>query len=320
MRCSVPHRSAFARRGFTVLELMLSIAIMTVIFIGLYTVFDQTQKALRQTISQVDVLEGIRTSTDLVGRDIESFAYVPLANYTNLYVAQSPYNLSLRLDNLSQGELLTTVLQDVFFHQRQGDQWTAVGYWVGAMTTNPVAAPPHSVSVGRLYRFSVTANSQFMRSLNGLATQDERNAMLSTFQNLSLRLTNSAPLIDGVVHFRMVCYGESGAPLFGTNLLTWEQQFNTLKSRGQLPLGAHLATTVEAGPAASVQYLFSDHSYPTGAGWIEYEIGILEPQLVKRYASIAEGQPAAAAKYLERHAGQIHLFRQRVPLRATSPY
>lgn len=320
MRCSVPHRSAVARRAFTVLELMLSIAIMTVIFIGLYTVFDQTQKALRHTISQVDVLESVRSTTDLVGRDFESFAYVPLTKYTNLYVGQSPYNLSLRLENLSQGELLTTVLQDVFFHQRQGDQWTAVGYWVGPMQTNPVAAPLHSVSVGRLYRFQVTANSQYIRSLNGQNVQDEKNALLSAFQNLSLRQTNSAPLIDGVVHFRVVCYGESGAPLFGTNLLTWEQQFNTLKSRNQLPFGAHLAFTVESGPAASVQYLFSDHSYPTGAGWIEYEIGILEPQLVNRYVSIAEGQPAAAAKYLERHAGQIHLFRQRVPLRATSPY
>lgn len=316
MRCPATHRSASARHGFTVLELLLSIAIMTVIVIGLYTVFDQTQKALRHTMSQVDVLEGMRATTDLVGRDLESIAYVPLTRYTNIYITKSAYNQSVALENLSKGELLTTVFQDVFFHQRAGDQWSAIGYWVGPSASNTTTA----VSVGRLYRFAISASNQQIRSLNGASDQDARNALLSAFKNPVLRLTNSAPVVDGVVHFRIMAYGESGAPLYGTNLLTWERQFETLRSRGQLPFGAHLATTVESGPAASVQYLFSDRSYPTGAGWLEYEIGILEPATAIRYASILEGQPAAAAKFLARHAAQIHLFRQRVPLRATSPY
>src|SRR5262249_4873965 len=138
------------RHGFTVIELLLAVAIMTVIVIGLYTVFDHTQKALRGSMAQTDVLEGVRAATDLVGRELESAAYLPLANYTNFYVSRATNSQTVQLNGLMGAPLFDTVLQDVFFHTRLGDHWSAVGYWVGpAQLTNQTG----KISVGRLYRF-----------------------------------------------------------------------------------------------------------------------------------------------------------------------
>jgi hypothetical protein len=323
MRTHRPVVSSDQCRGFSVLELLLAVSIMTVIIIGLYTVFDQTQKALRGTMAQVDVLEGIRATTDLVSRDLEGAAYLPMARYTNLYVARSPFTTSIQLNGLGQNEILTTVMQDLFFHTRVGERWAAVGFWVGPLGTN--LPPP--IAVGRLYRFSTNITPAQIRGLAGrhpVTEASQRNAFLSTF-NSAQRILHSAPVLDGVVHFRLIAYDALGQPLFpnplGTNyLLLIEDQLSQLETGNFVPIETHLAATLEPAPAESVQYLFSDLSYPTHPSALEIEIGVIEPQVLRQYESIAEVQPAEAAKFLSRHAGQIHLFRQRIPLRNSPQY
>lgn len=170
------------RAGFTVLELMLAVSIMTVIVIGLYTVFDQTQRALRSTMRQVDVLEGVRATRDLVSSEIAGASYLPLANYTNLFVARNLLSRGVRIEGLARDPVLDTVLQDLFFHTRVGNQWSAVGFWVGPMFTN-VAGP---FSVGRLYRFGTNITEAQIREMGGQTEitgsdwRDRRNALLTT--------------------------------------------------------------------------------------------------------------------------------------------
>lgn len=311
--------------GFTVLELLLAVSIMTVIVIGLYTVFDQTQKALRGTISQVDVLEGIRATSDLVGRELEGVSYLALPRYTNFYVARNPLTESVPIVGLSQNALLTTVIQDVFFHTRVGERWTAIGFWVGPLRTNANLTAP--ISVGRLYRFSTNITEGQIRGMaapNNNAAQ--RNALLTAFHS-NQRIPLSAPILDGVVHFRIIAYDESGVPLypatnqFSQNYLDLlDAQFDQLRNTFVLAADSTFAATIEAGPGQSMQYLFSDLSFPSHPGAIDVELGVLEPQVVRQYESIAEVQPLEAAKFLSRHAGQIHLFRQRIPLRNAPKY
>lgn len=314
MRVSRPATVTHLRSAFTVLELLLSVAIMTVIIIGLYTVFDQTQKALRGTVSQVDVLESIRATSDLVGRDLEGISYVPLPNYTNLYVANSSIASGVTLNGLGGNALFTTVFQDIFFHRRFGQEWTAVGYWVGPLTNRNVTPPIH---VGRLYRFSTNVTPGQVRLMGGQENKPwkDRNPLLDAFISDPIRY--SAPVMDGVVHFRLIAYAESGVPLFGTNLIGVEQNFDQV--RPQLPANAMLAAD-DRDPFLSVPYLFSHLSYPQGVSALEIEIGVLEPQVLRQFEAIASAQPNEAIKFLARNAGKVHLFRQRIPVRNKPQY
>jgi hypothetical protein len=47
--------------------------------------------------------------------------------------------------------------------------------------------------------------------------------------------------------------------------------------------------------------------------YLELELGILEPQVLQKYRSIPLGPPAR--QYLSNHVAQVHIFRQRIPVR-----
>src|SRR5690606_7642489 len=58
------------RSAFSVVELMLSVAIMGVIIFALYSVFNQTQRALRGTETQGNVAEKARAIVDILSREL----------------------------------------------------------------------------------------------------------------------------------------------------------------------------------------------------------------------------------------------------------
>jgi len=60
--------------GFSLLELMIAVGLPTVIIIALYAMFDQTQKAFRQSLNQADLSEGGRSALDLMVRNLERAA------------------------------------------------------------------------------------------------------------------------------------------------------------------------------------------------------------------------------------------------------
>ena len=58
-------------RAFTVIELMLAVAIMGVIIFALYSVFNQTQRALRRSETDVDVSQRARAVLEMISRELE---------------------------------------------------------------------------------------------------------------------------------------------------------------------------------------------------------------------------------------------------------
>ena len=72
--------------GFTVVELMVAISVMTLIVLVLYGLFDQTQRAMRGNVSQVDVLEGGRAAMDMIATDMEQMRASNVRSATNLFV------------------------------------------------------------------------------------------------------------------------------------------------------------------------------------------------------------------------------------------
>lgn len=75
---TVPFQAPRPRRrslhGFSLLEMLVGIGILSVVVLALYALFDQTQKALRANINQVDVSEGGRSVMDLLVRDVRRAA------------------------------------------------------------------------------------------------------------------------------------------------------------------------------------------------------------------------------------------------------
>jgi Tfp pilus assembly protein PilW len=62
------------RRGspaFSLMELMLSVALLAVVITALLLVFEQTQRAFRGGNNQTDVLEGGRSTTQLLNRELQ---------------------------------------------------------------------------------------------------------------------------------------------------------------------------------------------------------------------------------------------------------
>ena len=57
--------------AFTVIELMLAVAILGVIVFALFSVFNQTQRALRRSETNTDVAQKARAVAEIIGMELE---------------------------------------------------------------------------------------------------------------------------------------------------------------------------------------------------------------------------------------------------------
>ena len=78
-------QSARARRAFSLIEILTAVSIMTVIIIALYAMFDHTQKALRGSVSQTDVLESGRAAMEMIKRELEQMSGSKGSRIPNFY-------------------------------------------------------------------------------------------------------------------------------------------------------------------------------------------------------------------------------------------
>ncbi len=315
MRLAPPIRSSLVQRGFTVIELMLSVAIMTVIVIALYTVFDVTQRALRNTVSQVDALEGSRAASDLMVRDLEAATPVEVANtnWTSFAAYLNPVAIPVNLEGLKKGGevLLQTALQDIFFVTRQNDTWTAIGYWVGPVNTNQIGQP---ITVGRLYRYSYQTNAASFAYTN----------LYARFNSVQ-RIRDSSTVLDGVVHLRVMAYDLAGFRLAvnptGDDPPESQESENMLHNRYarvEPRDRSWFLDPMDLGRNTRTAYQFRQVTVPAFPSTLELELGILDPRVVIRAASIPNADAARA--FLARQAGSVHFFRHRIPLRNAPPF
>jgi hypothetical protein len=306
-------------RAFTVLELLLSITILTIIMVALYSVFDHTQRAFRGSITQVDVTESGRAAMDLISRDLEQAVYTGL-NATNFAVqlyyqkrdfapepTYKPVVQSLEVDG--KGNVLTqrtNLMHEVYFLSRSNNFWVGNSYFVSVSASSSNSDFYVSqLGVGTLYRSArpcFQGNSQVpifettTNHLDGLfhflrANKDVTNA------NLSLRPT---PVIDGVVHFRV-------RPVLGL--------VNPLRPslpRIDSPDYPYIHVFPDVVPGES-SYFYISNRLPA---YVDVELGILEPQVFDRLKAMPDA--ARAREYLQKRAGRGHLFRQRVQLRTSA--
>jgi hypothetical protein len=136
-------------------------------------------------------------------------------------------------------------------------------------------------------------------------------ANLPAYTTLPISPTNSSMshLLDGVVDLRVRAYDLGG--FWMTNLPTYYYD----------PVFAQMTNDLSKNVLFSPPtfgevgfYMFSN----TLPASVEVNLGMLEDRAIQRAQSLAQN-PTAQLAYLTNHAGQVHIFRQRVWIRNVDP-
>jgi type II secretory pathway component PulJ len=282
-------RDGRAPPAFTLIEILVVVVLMALIVLALMAVFSSTQAAFRASITQTDVLEGGRAAMGLIKSDLESMTpsfgvsngAVNFCVITNQYQYQS--NSAPLVQSLTgSGSQRNNVLEKFFILTRQNTTWTGTGYVVDTTSTN---------YFNPLYRFSITTN---------VMARNVPAVLYTNFLNASF--TNMSHLMDGVIHLTVRAYDPNG--YWMTNVYEfYNGQFITNRN------------VWFSGPAwGEVSFYMFSNTLPAS---VEIQLGLLEDRTLQR----AESIPVANVRsnYLAQHAGQVHLFRQRFPIRNVDP-
>jgi len=305
-------RGGRAPHAFTLVEILVVVVLMSLIVLSLMAVFNSTQAAFRASITQTDVMEGGRSVMGLIKSDLEGMTptrgltygyYTNKCGNTNFIVTDGAVNFCVVTNQYQYqsnaaplvqslvgvsdpNTRRTNVLENFFILTRQNMTWTGVGYVVDTTSTN---------YLNPLYRFSMTTNVLATGGPAALYTN-----FLSAIAVLPIppNATNLSHLVDGVVHLTVHASDVNGAPIYfvGTNIMTIPLNFSC--GIVQEPIG----------------YVFYSNALPAA---VEIQLGILEDRTLQRAESIPDS--ITRSSYLAQHAGQVHLFRQRFPIRNIDP-
>ena len=300
---------------------MVTITLLSVIMLGLLMMFNQTQRAFKNGMTQVDVLESGRAVTEMITRELEQVAPSCQQDFlvnngnrrrtTNFFAELSS---DVRVNGgFDDAQLLgmpgttylgqpgvqdrrTNVVQRVFFLTRQNQDWIGIGYQVIPQAWSGMA--------GTLYRFAATN-----RMVNGRLDLSDRFYLAS---EIALRdtasnrpVTNMNRIADGVVHLQARTFDTKGL------LLTpdWPDPFKPVSLPNVGTRWAQFRDWPSRVPG-QVNSFFVSNAVPAE---VELELGILENNIFDRFKAI--GNAVAMRNYLSNHAAQVHVFRQRIPVR-----
>ena len=296
-----------AHRAFTLVELLVAVAVLSAIVFVLFRIFDQTQKALRSNVAQVDVMEGGRAVIELLRRELEQMSTPGGATNYSYYSGLRSYPQSLDLPGPASAR--TNVFDGLYFVAPEPQNpsnrvWNAIMYQVLSRAnltpnnlTNPVFATNIAAEgVGWLARASVSVPlTQTNLAYTFPLLSSTNPIVLGEFQRLT----------DGVVHFRVTPLDSRGRPL------------HYLHTNAYLPFAASAPNRFRWPPSAPIsaelverEYLFSGDRVPV---FLELELGLLEPQVLERWRSLPT--PDSRARFLNQQSARIHYFQQRIAMR-----
>jgi hypothetical protein len=298
--------------GFTLVEILVVVVLLSFIILALMTVFNATQTAFRASITQTDVMEGGRSVIGLMKNDFETLTpsfgtnngAVNMCVVTNFWQYQSSTMVLVQpLTGSPNGYQRTNVLENFFVLTRQNTTWTGVGYFVDTTSTN---------FLNPLYRFSMSTNVQARNARNipaMLYVYFTNNVPLYSGVPISPTNSSLSHLMDGVVQLTVHAYDingrwmTNGYPFGYTNFAK----------------NAWFSSPVLGAPPTLGEVSFYLYSNTLPAA-VEVEIGVLEDRTIQRAESLPDGAPAwVRFNYLAQQAGKVHLFRQRFPIRNVDP-
>ena len=329
--------------AFSLIEILVTTALLSFIIIGLVAMFGQTQRAFTQSLTDVDLLENGRAVMDLMVRDLAEAGPANISNAVNFYVEIPQRGEAIYTPPLVQG-LPGTVnppqerinyLQPFYFLSHPNQMWPDSAW---AQTGYYVVPDVRNVGIGTLYRYTAT-NAVWPPPLSPAPPDNFLNPGLwgNSFLNaLSTLRTDTSPLLagapfstvtrvaEGVVHLRVRPFATNGFPIvsslnplmYGYTAFLGGYWTNATYFTNAQPI---IAATNHLNLGCPDRYdgcWFLSNAVPA---CVELELGILELQTYQRYKAIASDNPAAGAVFLSNHVAQVHIFRQRVPIHNVDP-
>ena len=264
--------------GFSLVEIIVVVGLLSFIMLGLLVMFNQTQRVFRSGMTQTDVLEGGRLVTDMMRRELLQMRPSHDFNAVNFFV-QRPRVKPLEQDLPGQPVIeRTNLLQQLYFLTRENQTWTGFGYVVADPDSGGFAT-----NLGTLYRFERSTNA--LQSASGL---------FSAFDLARHTPKQLSRVLDGVVHFKVRAYNTNGVWI-----------------TGNFKPGVNIVVQPDNYATGEIRYYnFYSDAVPA---FVEFEIGVLEDRALQRARSLPAGP--VRAKYLKENlAGRVHLFRTRVPI------
>lgn len=335
-------------RAFTVIELMLAVAILGIIVFALYSVFNQTQRALRRSETNTDVGQRARALSEIIALEIEQAQ----ATMTFHFATNSAGRIAVKEVNMLGGmerEYVpqtyvmtssdpyimprTNFIHNIFFYNNRTNAWQAIGYRVVFFSNG----------VGSLQRFETNIFGH-----RPYANRGSYNFLAASLTTNTTSTNLFRPISDGIVHLTFVPYDHNGNRLgwdtgnhlsakygtenyydtnryYVTRMRFGPDDVNTADNNRSDTTETNLSTVIlrEAIPTLpntpNIQYTtkfqFFSNSLPA---YIEMEFGMLEPETLAQYYTMLDDENPNAAKFLQRQIAKVHLFRQRIPIRTAA--
>lgn len=288
-------------RAFTLVEMMLVVALTLVIVLTIVKAFDVTQKAFVKSLAQTDLLENGRGTISLISSDLSSIRALewqdgsgnPRPSILVTNVTTQAMNLDYPTSPGSAAKQ-TFYFQDLFFMKEFQRHWDAVAYRV-AFTNG----------VGSLYRLQLHTESRTPdASFFQQALLSENNFPRNSISTLDYNSLPAVPVVslmaEGVVHFEINLYNQDG--------LLLETLDNPVVGN-QIP--PFLAVVRNLGNGVQdVDYSVNAPNIPS---FVELVMGVMGPKLREQYANILS--PELGAEFLQRESGNIQVFRSMFPIR-----
>ena len=284
------------RAAFTLVEVMVVMALLTFIVVALMGVFSSTQAAFRASLTQTDVLESGRAAMDLITGDVRTMAPSGGTNFgpVNFFAWSNSYAYTPLAQNLPasvSGARRVNLLNYFFVLGRDNNRWTGTGYIVNTASNSPLYA---------LYRYHAETNL----NTSPVVLYDDFISKITASQ-----WTTFSHMMDGVVQLVVRAYDANGIWLTNGYTFGVRPPANTYFSP---PFGGE------------VGFYFYSNTLPAS---VEIELGTLEDRTLQRAESLGiAGQwpsPAntpAQWNYLQNQAAtKVHIFRQRVAVPNVDP-
>ena len=130
-------------RAFTLIEVLVVVALLSVIILGLVTMFSQTQRAYTLGMTQVDVLEGGRAVTELITREALQIKPSQVITSVNFFVQIPLYTtLKQNLEANTPAANRINVFEDLYYLTEENRTMFAlvpIGTKVNGFTVQPTS-------------------------------------------------------------------------------------------------------------------------------------------------------------------------------------
>ena len=267
------------RAGLTILEMLVSTAMLSLIVVGLTATLIQVQKTFKTGIKQNTVTDAGRSIVEMISGDLRQMGDAQNTNFINFRVFNLWWDSPTvsNIVNYQDGVAFrTNSLNDIYILVHTNTTWVGVGY---AVSNYP------GIGVGALYRYETNWNYLPPVFNSDLWSRFEIGVGTQVFDSNYWH-----KVADGVIDLRITPYDQYG----NTNYYNPAN-----KGVSYYPVG----------------YAFWSNTLPNS---VELEFGILEPEALVQARGLA-GNPTALMNYLSTNsAPKMEVFRQRITVAAAS--